>query len=51
MCFCFQIGVFAGIALAVGLGASFGRLAELFTKDPEVLQVVKSGVLVCFFTV
>ncbi|KAJ4774959.1 Protein DETOXIFICATION [Rhynchospora pubera] len=40
-----KIGVFAGIALAVGLGASFGRLAELFTKDPEVLQVVKSGVL------
>ncbi|KAJ3690863.1 hypothetical protein LUZ61_020027 [Rhynchospora tenuis] len=35
-----KIGVFAGIALAVGLGASFGRLAELFTKDPEVLQVV-----------
>ncbi|XP_078174177.1 MATE efflux family protein isoform X3 [Carex rostrata] len=40
-----KIGVFASIALAVGLGASFGRLAELFTKDPEVLQVVKSGVL------
>ncbi|KAF3336891.1 MATE efflux family protein 3 [Carex littledalei] len=40
-----KIGVFAGIALAIGLGASFGRLAELFTKDPEVLQVVKSGVL------
>ncbi|KAJ3692868.1 hypothetical protein LUZ60_011963 [Juncus effusus] len=40
-----KIGVFAGLALAIGLGTSFGKLAELFTKDPEVLQIVKSGVL------
>lgn len=29
------------------LGASFGSLATLFTQDIEVLQVVRTGVLVC----
>ncbi|XP_072966533.1 protein DETOXIFICATION 45, chloroplastic isoform X1 [Typha angustifolia] len=40
-----KTGVLVGIALAIGLCASFGNLAELFTKDPGVLQIVKSGVL------
>lgn len=29
------------------LGVSFGSLATLFTKDAEVLGIVKTGVLVC----
>ncbi|XP_020079972.1 protein DETOXIFICATION 45, chloroplastic isoform X1 [Ananas comosus] len=40
-----KTGVLAGIALGVGLAASFGNLARLFTKDPGVLQIVKTGVL------
>ena len=44
-----QLGVFAGIALAIVLSGSFSNIAELFTKDAEVLQIVKSGVLVCIF--
>jgi Na+-driven multidrug efflux pump len=42
----FQIGVFSGLALAIGLYASFGNIARLFTSDPEVLMVVKSCALV-----
>ncbi|XP_062199087.1 protein DETOXIFICATION 45, chloroplastic-like isoform X2 [Phragmites australis] len=40
-----KTGVFVGIALALLLFASFGRLAELFSKDPMVIQIVGSGVL------
>ncbi|KAH7669166.1 Multi antimicrobial extrusion protein [Dioscorea alata] len=40
-----KLGVFAGIALAIVLSASYSNIAELFTKDAEVLQIVKSGVL------
>lgn len=43
----FQIGLLTGICLTAILGASFGSLATFFTKDPEVLQVVRMGVLVC----
>jgi hypothetical protein len=46
MNFICQTGVIVGIALALLLSASFGRLAELFSKDPMVLQIVRSGVLV-----
>jgi hypothetical protein len=46
MNFISQTGVVVGIALAVLLSASFGRLAEVFSKDPMVIQIVKSGVLV-----
>ncbi|KAI7991717.1 hypothetical protein LOK49_LG12G02844 [Camellia lanceoleosa] len=35
------------VSLAAILGLSFGSLATLFTKDAEVLGVVKTGVLVC----
>lgn len=49
MYFLFQLGVFAGIALAIVISASYSNIAELFTKDAEVLQIVKSGVLVCIF--
>jgi Na+-driven multidrug efflux pump len=42
----FQIGVFSGLALAIGLYASFGNITRLFTSDPEVLMVVKSCALV-----
>jgi hypothetical protein len=41
--------VFVGIALALLLFVSFGRLAEIFSKDPMVIQIVRSGVLVCIF--
>ncbi|CAN6205141.1 unnamed protein product [Urochloa humidicola] len=40
-----KTGVVVGIALAVLLSASFGRLAEVFSKDPMVIQIVRSGVL------
>ncbi|KAI4297853.1 hypothetical protein L6164_037716 [Bauhinia variegata] len=43
--FVLRIGLFTGITLTAILGASFGSLATLFTKDAEVLQVVRSGVL------
>lgn len=43
--FALKTGVFVGIALALLLFASFGRLAELFSKDPMVTQIVGSGVL------
>ncbi|XP_066394761.1 protein DETOXIFICATION 45, chloroplastic-like isoform X2 [Miscanthus floridulus] len=40
-----KAGVFVGIALALLLFASFGRLAEIFSKDPMVIQIVRGGVL------
>ncbi|XP_073102563.1 protein DETOXIFICATION 45, chloroplastic isoform X2 [Elaeis guineensis] len=40
-----KTGLFIGIALAAVLFASFGNLAELFTKDAGVLQIVRTGVL------
>ncbi|ONM57179.1 Protein DETOXIFICATION 45 chloroplastic [Zea mays] len=40
-----EAGVFVGIALALLLFVSFGRLAEIFSKDPMVIQIVRSGVL------
>ncbi|CAL5072975.1 unnamed protein product [Urochloa decumbens] len=40
-----KTGVVVGIALAVLLSASFGRLAEVFSKDPMVIQIVRSGIL------
>ncbi|PAN31016.1 hypothetical protein PAHAL_5G388800 [Panicum hallii] len=43
--FALQIGVVSGLALAVGLYASFGNIARLFTSDQEVLMVVKSCAL------
>ncbi|CAL4950174.1 unnamed protein product [Urochloa decumbens] len=43
--FALQVGVVSGLALAVGLYASFGNIAGLFTSDPEVLMVVKSCAL------
>ena len=42
-----QIGLVTGICLAAILGLSFGSLATVFTKDAEVLGIVKTGVLVC----
>lgn len=43
--FVLKIGFVAGVALAVILGISFSSLAPLFTKDIEVLGVVRSGIL------
>ncbi|KAL5201824.1 hypothetical protein ABZP36_036178 [Zizania latifolia] len=43
--FVLKTGVFVGVALGLVLFASFGRIAELFSKDPIVLQIVGSGVL------
>ncbi|XP_066399881.1 protein DETOXIFICATION 45, chloroplastic-like isoform X2 [Miscanthus floridulus] len=40
-----KAGVFVGIALALLLFVSFGRLAEVFSKDPMVIEIVKGGVL------
>ncbi|KAG2597266.1 protein DETOXIFICATION 45, chloroplastic-like [Panicum virgatum] len=43
--FVLQVGVVSGLALAVGLYASFGNIARLFSSDQEVLMVVKSCAL------
>lgn len=43
----FQSGLFTGSFLAVALSAFYGSLATIFTKDVEVLGIVKTGVLVC----
>ncbi|KAJ4966575.1 hypothetical protein NE237_018424 [Protea cynaroides] len=43
--FILKLGVFTGISLGLILGASFGSLATLFTKDMEVLGIVRSGIL------
>ncbi|PQQ15638.1 protein DETOXIFICATION 45 chloroplastic isoform X1 [Prunus yedoensis var. nudiflora] len=43
--FVLKIGLFTGVSLSVILGLSFGSLATLFTKDPEVLLIVRSGIL------
>uniref|UniRef100_A0A5B7AMH5 Protein DETOXIFICATION n=1 Tax=Davidia involucrata TaxID=16924 RepID=A0A5B7AMH5_DAVIN len=43
--FVLKVGLVTGVSLAVLLGVSFGSLATLFTKDPEVLKVVRTGVL------
>ncbi|KAG6651520.1 hypothetical protein I3843_06G111600 [Carya illinoinensis] len=43
--FVLKIGLFTGVFLSAILGVSFGSLATLFTKDPEVLGIVKTGVL------
>uniref|UniRef100_A0A0E0QUQ4 Protein DETOXIFICATION n=1 Tax=Oryza rufipogon TaxID=4529 RepID=A0A0E0QUQ4_ORYRU len=40
-----KTGLLVGAVLALLLFASFGRIAELFSKDPMVLQIVGSGVL------
>lgn len=41
-----QVGLFTGTILFAILGASFGSLATLFTKDADVLGIVRTGVLV-----
>ncbi|KAF7113282.1 hypothetical protein RHSIM_RhsimUnG0142600 [Rhododendron simsii] len=43
--FVLKIGLLTGVSLAAILGVSFGSLATLFTKDAEVLAVVRTGVL------
>ncbi|KAF8097636.1 hypothetical protein N665_0284s0005 [Sinapis alba] len=43
--FVLKIGVVTGIALAIVLGMSFSSVAGLFSKDPEVLRIVRKGVL------
>lgn len=43
--FVLKIAILMGVALAAMLGSSFGSLANLFTKDAGVLQVVKTGTL------
>ncbi|XP_077254010.1 MATE efflux family protein isoform X2 [Tasmannia lanceolata] len=40
-----KIGLFAGVFLAIILCTCFGSIAELFTKDVEVLRIVRSGLL------
>ncbi|XP_059453240.1 protein DETOXIFICATION 45, chloroplastic-like isoform X2 [Corylus avellana] len=43
--FVLKIGLITGICLSAILGLSFGSLATVFTKDAEVLGIVKMGVL------
>ncbi|GAB4853081.1 Protein DETOXIFICATION 45, chloroplastic [Ancistrocladus abbreviatus] len=43
--FVLKVGVLTGASLAAILGVCFGSLATFFTKDMELLQVVKTGVL------
>lgn len=40
-----KLGLLTGVSLTAILGVSFGSLATLFTKDPDVLGIVRSGVL------
>ncbi|XP_022989536.1 protein DETOXIFICATION 45, chloroplastic-like [Cucurbita maxima] len=40
-----KVGLLAGIILCAVLGASFHSLAPLFTKDPQVLEILRKGVL------
>ncbi|KAL0560908.1 hypothetical protein IC582_001325 [Cucumis melo] len=40
-----KVGLFTGTILFAILGASFGSLATLFTKDADVLGIVRTGVL------
>lgn len=42
----FQIGIVTGVLLAAILGVSFSSIATLFTKDAEVLGIVRTGILV-----
>lgn len=41
-----QIGFGTGVLLTLILGVSFSSVATLFTKDAEVLAIVRTGVLV-----
>ncbi|XP_034681491.1 protein DETOXIFICATION 45, chloroplastic [Vitis riparia] len=43
--FVLKTGLFTGIFLAVALSAFYGSLATIFTKDIEVLGIVRTGVL------
>ncbi|XP_059654183.1 protein DETOXIFICATION 45, chloroplastic isoform X2 [Cornus florida] len=43
--FVLKIGLLTGVFLAAVLSASFGSIATLFTKDIEVLGVVRKGLL------
>ncbi|XP_057496492.1 protein DETOXIFICATION 45, chloroplastic-like isoform X2 [Actinidia eriantha] len=43
--FVLKIGLLTGVSLAAILGVSFGSLATWFTKDAEVLGVVRTGIL------
>ncbi|KAK4491483.1 hypothetical protein RD792_002233 [Penstemon davidsonii] len=43
--FVLKIGFVTGVSLAVLLGVSFTSLAPLFTKDVQVLGIVRTGVL------
>ena len=36
-----------GVFLAAILGVSFGSVSTLFTKDVDVLRIVRTGILVC----
>ncbi|KAH8508124.1 hypothetical protein H0E87_010308 [Populus deltoides] len=40
-----KIGLITGISLAIILGVSFSSIATMFTKDAEVLAIVRSGLL------
>ncbi|KAD4982166.1 hypothetical protein E3N88_18837 [Mikania micrantha] len=39
------IGIVTGVTLAAILGISFGSISTLFTKDIEVLAIVRTGIL------
>ncbi|XVE82405.1 hypothetical protein DITRI_Ditri16bG0001800 [Diplodiscus trichospermus] len=40
-----KTGLFAGVSIAVILGASFGSLATLFSRDKEVIGIIRSLLL------
>ncbi|KAF9676229.1 hypothetical protein SADUNF_Sadunf09G0116800 [Salix dunnii] len=43
--FVLKVGLVVGVFLAVILGVSFGSVATLFTKDADVLRIVRTGIL------
>ncbi|KAJ6692964.1 PROTEIN DETOXIFICATION 44 CHLOROPLASTIC-RELATED [Salix purpurea] len=43
--FVLKVGLVVGVFLAAILGVSFGSVATLFTKDADVLRIVRTGIL------
>ncbi|XP_020100878.1 protein DETOXIFICATION 44, chloroplastic isoform X4 [Ananas comosus] len=50
VCRVLQIGAIAGVTLAVILFFGFGTFSFIFTSDPEVLAIARSGVLSLFLS-
>lgn len=45
-----KTGLFTGVSIAVVLGSSFGSLAKLFSRDQEVIRIIRSVMLFISFS-